>query len=60
MNDGTGLHRYWIGFDTSSEIPVGFRFGCGITAHSETQREPGTHTYFGRLSKSRRRGCDAV
>jgi hypothetical protein len=37
MNDGTGLHRYWIGFDTSSEIPVGFRLGCGITAHSEAQ-----------------------
>lgn len=31
------LHRYWIRLDPSARIPVGFRLGCGITAHSEAE-----------------------
>lgn len=37
MNHETGLHRYWIRLDAGSKIPVGFRLGCGITAHSEAE-----------------------
>lgn len=37
MNQRTDLHRYWIRLDARSKIPIGFRLGCGITAHSEAE-----------------------
>jgi hypothetical protein len=29
------LHRYWLRFDPTRPIPVGFQMGCGITAFSQ-------------------------
>jgi hypothetical protein len=37
MKEAMGLRRYWIRFDRESRIPVGFRMGCGITAHSKVE-----------------------
>jgi hypothetical protein len=32
---GEQLLRFWFDFDSAVEVPVGFRLGCGVTAHSE-------------------------
>jgi hypothetical protein len=37
MTETTDMHRYWIRLDARSSIPVGFRLGCGVTAHSEAE-----------------------